>query len=88
MPGQTVNPSNDEPCCCCGASEVLLHVIEPEPFLSRERHQHCDFCYETFAGSRCGSKEDFSSYQTKELMLHICAVANVLARKLKEGGRK
>jgi len=77
-----IAPNEDEQCCSCTADNLLLHVVEPSVFTSGVKHQHCDLCFETFAGNACQYP---SQYPNKDVLQHINLVANILLRKI--GGK-
>lgn len=78
-----VQPSEDHSCDGCSTNMVLLHHVEKLPFtrLREEGFYFCDFCYNTFAGNAAQYPDQ---YPQGRLMGHVCAVANILLRKLKE----
>jgi hypothetical protein len=77
-----IQPDPEKSCDSCGAENVLLHHVEKPLFTSQpeEGYEFCDFCYMTFAGN---AAQYPNQYEHGEVMRHICAVANILLRKLK-----
>ena len=94
MSGKVIQPSEEHECSSCGIDNVLLHVTEiPFTQLVNNRRSRdepylfCDFCFETFAGNACQYPDQYRDEDRGEVMRHICAVANILLRKLQESGK-
>lgn len=83
---KTVGPDEENECSSCHIANVLLHVTPAPLFTKRtEDYLFCDFCFETFAGNAAQYPDQ---YPDGEVMQHICAVANILLRKIKESERR
>ena len=77
-----IAPSDEYECSSCHIDNVELHECEPPLFTRhKDKFYFCDFCYETFAGN---AAEYPDQYDNGQVMQHICAVANILLRKLTE----
>lgn len=79
-----IQPTEDESCCSCHTDNVLLHKWTDEvpvvPGINeRKTHQHCDLCYETDFGSRCGRR--FSGYgDAMDIMRHMTQLEHIRRR--------
>lgn len=78
---EIIKPDEDEECCCCKASNVRLRKWTEEMF-DKATHQHCDLCYETFAGNTCVYPKNYEP-DTARIMQHVNLVANLLIREMR-----
>jgi hypothetical protein len=75
-------PSKEKECDSCQITNLELHFIESPAFSNLNDLYVCDFCRETSAHNATMYPDQ---YEHGLLMRHICAVANILLRKLTEG---
>lgn len=70
-----IAPTEDESCCSCHTDNVRLYKWTDE-LRSQKTHQHCDLCYETEFGRRCGDK--FSGYgDAMDIMRHMVQLEHI-----------
>lgn len=79
---EVIRAHPDKECCSCGATNIALWRIPPEPLIQAGEHLHCELCYGTMAGRAC--REPRYNSETVQIMRHVNLVANILLRKLKE----
>lgn len=77
-----IDPSPEHECCCCRAANVRLNLFKSGIFEKEKEHQHCDLCFETFAGNTCDYPVAYDR-ETAQIMQHINHVANLVIRELK-----
>jgi len=83
-PVEILEPRDDQACCCCGVYGLRLNKwVEETVSGSAREHQHCDLCFQTFAGNACTYPLAYD-LQTGKIMQHINAVANLVLREFKK----
>jgi hypothetical protein len=78
---EIIQPARDEECCCCRASDVLLHKWT-ETLSDKRTHQHCDLCYSTLAGNTCVYLKVYD-HDTRFIVQHVNLVANIVLKELR-----
>lgn len=74
-------------CECCQSQDVELNEFSTTHYegcklCEPKKFRFCDLCYSTFAGN---SHQYPRQYQGRaQIMQHICAVANILLKKLQK----
>lgn len=74
-----IDPKENEYCCSCRVGNVRLNRWTDE-LRHPKSHQHCDICFDTDFGSRCGSVGGYGD--AVDIMRHMVQLEHLRNKRM------